>query len=483
MGKPLDSNCSAVSEGAPQGFGAICVIANALAVIYSFLLNSQVIAVLSVDAPVLRDSFYIGFRIIPLLLVALAFPQVLNAKRLGLMSFASGVLAVSGCMFLACSHALADFRFTAVAFAMLSLGGVWSNLVPILMMCRLGGFRSVAACAVLSYFFGTLLSTAAGAMPLWFKVASVGAIPCIVLVLSRSVIKEFAALHAGFGDMHDLRLRNFNSFVSVLNPAFACLFVFHCVSGFALALNCVSGVPVHSWVTGFIVTAIALILLWRGKDYALADSIAGFAAFLVSGGLLSALVFVGHAPVAISNVALSAGSGLFLILELLILALMGARSFLGAIRVIALGKAFSSFGTLVGSGSGHLANTLALTDSLAASVSLAAILMVFMVLCYMWLRSWSFERLVASIEPPRPLEPIDAAADDLSLRCASVASEYGLTNREGEILEMLAAGMGGREIEEACVISYNTVKTHITHIYAKLGIHSQQELIDLVSDS
>lgn len=483
MGKPLGSNGFAVLGEAPQRFGAICAIANALAMIYSFLLNSQVIAVLSVDAPVLRDSFYIGFRIIPLLLVAFALPQVLNAKRLGLLSLASGVLAVSGCMFLACSYALADFRFTAVAFAMLSLGGVWSTLMPILMMCRLGGFRRVAICAVLSYFFGTLLSTVAGAMPLWFKVAAVGAIPCMVLVLSRSVVKEYAALRAGSGDIHDLRLRNLNSFVSVLNPAFSCLFAFHCVSGFALALNCVSGVPVHSWVTGFVVTAIALIVLLRGKAYAPVDSIAGFAAFLVSGGLLSALVFVGHAPVAVSNVALSAGSGLFSILELLILALMGGRSFLGAIRVIALGKVFSSFGTLVGSESGHLVNLLVLTDSLAASISLAAILMVFMVLCYMWLRSWSFERLIASIEPPCPLEPIDVAVDDLSCRCISVASEYGLTNREGEILEMLAAGMGGREIEEACVISYNTVKTHIKHIYAKLGIHSQQELIDLVSDS
>ena len=46
---------------------------------------------------------------------------------------------------------------------------------------------------------------------------------------------------------------------------------------------------------------------------------------------------------------------------------------------------------------------------------------------------------------------------------------------------MLASGMGGKEIEQTCVISYNTVKTHVKHIYTKLDVHSQQELIDLIS--
>ena len=34
--------------------------------------------------------------------------------------------------------------------------------------------------------------------------------------------------------------------------------------------------------------------------------------------------------------------------------------------------------------------------------------------------------------------------------------------------------------QETLVVSYNTVKTHVSHVYAKLGVHSQQELIDIV---
>ncbi len=45
---------------------------------------------------------------------------------------------------------------------------------------------------------------------------------------------------------------------------------------------------------------------------------------------------------------------------------------------------------------------------------------------------------------------------------------------------MLARGRDRAYIEEALVVSRNTVKAHVKHVYAKLGIHSHQELIDLV---
>ncbi|WP_269152891.1 response regulator transcription factor [Collinsella aerofaciens] len=35
-------------------------------------------------------------------------------------------------------------------------------------------------------------------------------------------------------------------------------------------------------------------------------------------------------------------------------------------------------------------------------------------------------------------------------------------------------------VAEKLYISENTVRTHVRHIYAKLDVHSHQELIDLV---
>lgn len=48
-----------------------------------------------------------------------------------------------------------------------------------------------------------------------------------------------------------------------------------------------------------------------------------------------------------------------------------------------------------------------------------------------------------------------------------------------QIFLLLAQGRSRPYIRDALVLSKNTVATHIRHIYEKLGIHSQQELIDL----
>lgn len=61
-------------------------------------------------------------------------------------------------------------------------------------------------------------------------------------------------------------------------------------------------------------------------------------------------------------------------------------------------------------------------------------------------------------------------------RCRVLADEYGLSNRESEVLVLLAWGKSARRVEELLVVSPNTVKTHVRHIYAKLGIHSRAEL-------
>lgn len=65
-------------------------------------------------------------------------------------------------------------------------------------------------------------------------------------------------------------------------------------------------------------------------------------------------------------------------------------------------------------------------------------------------------------------------------RCERIAAEYRLSKRESEILVLLAWGKSSRRIEETLCLSPNTVKTHVRHIYAKLGIHSRAELDALV---
>lgn len=72
------------------------------------------------------------------------------------------------------------------------------------------------------------------------------------------------------------------------------------------------------------------------------------------------------------------------------------------------------------------------------------------------------------------------AADTISLRCTVLAGEFRCTPREHEILELLARGRSKAYIADAFFISENTVRGHVKRLYAKLGVHSKQELVDRV---
>lgn len=63
---------------------------------------------------------------------------------------------------------------------------------------------------------------------------------------------------------------------------------------------------------------------------------------------------------------------------------------------------------------------------------------------------------------------------------AEVASEFQLTGRERDVLELLSKGRSSTYIAEQLFVSQNTVRSHITHIYAKCNVHSRQEIITLI---
>ncbi len=64
--------------------------------------------------------------------------------------------------------------------------------------------------------------------------------------------------------------------------------------------------------------------------------------------------------------------------------------------------------------------------------------------------------------------------------CASIGARHQLTPREGEVLLALLQGRSYTNIGHRLFISKSTVKTHANHIYAKLGVGSRDELIDLL---
>jgi RNA polymerase sigma factor (sigma-70 family) len=52
-----------------------------------------------------------------------------------------------------------------------------------------------------------------------------------------------------------------------------------------------------------------------------------------------------------------------------------------------------------------------------------------------------------------------------------------LTEREREVLVLIAAGKSNRQIAAELVVTEGTVKTHLTHVYRKLDAHSRTQAL------
>lgn len=77
----------------------------------------------------------------------------------------------------------------------------------------------------------------------------------------------------------------------------------------------------------------------------------------------------------------------------------------------------------------------------------------------------------ARADAPEP-SPLDA-----------IAERFGLSERERDVFALLAEGRTNARIGEDLCIAAGTVNYHTRNIYQKLGVHSRQELIDLVRNA
>lgn len=64
----------------------------------------------------------------------------------------------------------------------------------------------------------------------------------------------------------------------------------------------------------------------------------------------------------------------------------------------------------------------------------------------------------------------------LELTVDTLAREHGLSERQREILLLVAHGDTPRALGNKLGIAPGTVKAHMQHIYKKLGVHSKEEL-------
>ena len=85
---------------------------------------------------------------------------------------------------------------------------------------------------------------------------------------------------------------------------------------------------------------------------------------------------------------------------------------------------------------------------------------------------WLGLTLTRSKEPPAPASA-PFTPDQRRI------SELGITPRELEILGLIAAGLSNREIAERLFVSENTVKTHSSRLFDKLGARRRTQAVQL----
>lgn len=84
-------------------------------------------------------------------------------------------------------------------------------------------------------------------------------------------------------------------------------------------------------------------------------------------------------------------------------------------------------------------------------------------------------------DAPDELTDSAAAQADATEAALDLLSEtYSLSDREVEIIREFSAGRSARYIADYFVLSEHTVKTHLRRAYAKMSVHSRQELLDLI---
>ena len=313
------------------------------------------------------------------------------------------------------------------------------------------------------------------------------------VLLARTQVAEAPA---------DLQLTQPAAFLPLTNRLFMAMLAF----GFPVSLAFYFGVDsgyTSPTALSVVPLAILAVIAARRKGRISLDALF-ILTFVMAAGAFLSIGFVQAQYMLISTALFGAAETCFYALMVTLLASIARRNPQNAPAAVAWGIAlFMLSWGVAGFLFDHLAHVFIQEVPLVV-FPLAWAFVAFGAWC---LRRFSVDDTVAAIEEVREVVPLqgtpdacetgaasarggDAArsADALSAppvrrKLAAIAQSAQLTERETEIFELLVRGRNARYLQEQLGITRNTAKSHIAHIYAKLGVHSQQELIDLVDDA
>ncbi|MDR1421784.1 MAG: helix-turn-helix transcriptional regulator [Coriobacteriales bacterium] len=259
--------------------------------------------------------------------------------------------------------------------------------------------------------------------------------------------------------------------------------------GYQFSITTHSKVEVCVWASGIVGAAILIIFLFVGyliskeSDNWLAFKLSGFTAipaffpldpgtrgslvFAISVTLVSAVVIFG----VLSIVRLEISKIVFHRLEFTD-SVSHACQWLGVL-----------LGILFGIGCSTVGHLMLFNSSMTMWISLSGLLSIILVVMStnVLIRSESIRSILlasaGSVPVSLDLNKYKYYEDEYNI-VRNIASSKGLTQRETEVLLILAKGNNLQKVQSELFISQGTATTHRNNIYRKLNIHRRQELID-----
>ncbi len=417
-----------------------------------------------------------------LYLLVASHPQWVRPKALAITG--AGISTAGSLLALLFSSLVPNAALLVIAASLRTLGNVWIGSMVYLALTDQAvrhGTRTALAAVCTGWAVSYLLESAALYLPPTVQLAVFAAVPAITTVLAYRGSRRVMEYARRAAPADDLRVTNPASFISLSNTVFVAFVLIKMSFGFAMTFLSSAGTPVITVFACIPALVVATILALATKPdsglnaFYRATMLLVLAGFLLVNPLISEITAV---PT-LANLILRAGSDLARMFALLVVAFLGMRNPMNALCVALFVGAANSVGSVVGAQLGNAANA-ALTHSPGMfALLLAAIIFAYVAYNIITPQNFDFDRTARSIEPIEPVQSVERV-DRLAVACEQLAAEHGLTPREAEALALLAHGRNTAAIQERMVVSRSTAKTHIRNVYAKLGVHAQQDLIDLV---
>lgn len=459
---------------------ALCAFSLALSFVSGWLLNYAAFPLFdSVYWQTREVSAIVGGCVLGVVAVAAYWrPRTFTASTLLTAVMASMAM---GAVALFLGVALNLSVVLVVGAVLVTVGAKLANIV-VGVGCIVLGMRQLGIAVTLSYLVAYVSRGLFMQLPELVNLVLFCVVPAVAALVAIPFARPLLSQSYDEGSPAQMAATAPSSFLPFGHQVFVTLLLFRFIYGYTLAFGEVDRVPILAplAVVPFGL-ALGYLVLRRRADLP-PDGFFRLSILCATAGFL--LLAVMPSEDALISFLLACGTGFFEILMCFVLVALGKRNTLSALSVLAWGNAMASWGTLLGANFGRLADAMPANPWVTTSSAAAVIVFGIMVYVVLVQRQFSFASTLQALEVPEAVRPVTSAesASTVAERCAIIGRDRGLTDREQEVFEYLARGRNVRFIQNELVVSCNTVRTHVSHIYAKLDVHSHQELIDLVED-